>query len=71
LIRYRVDVVEKNLSSSNLNLTPKQKKVLKKKFYTHFCDIYLEMIKLDYLNKNQIKDRFKVLNPEVADKYLN
>ena len=29
------------------------------------------MIKLDYLNKKQIKDRFKVLNPEVADKYLN
>ena len=59
------------VSSSNLNLSPKQIKVLKKKFYTHFCDIYLEMIKLDYLNKKQIKDRFKVLNPEVADKYLN
>ena len=45
--------------------------VLKKKFYSHFCDIYLEMIKLDYLNEKQIKDRFKVLNPELADKYLS
>jgi len=69
LIRYRVGVVENNLKSSNLNLNSKQIKVLKKKFYRHFCDIYLEMIKLDFLNKKQIKERFNVLNPKVADKF--
>ena len=71
VIGYRLNIVEKNLSLSNLNLNKKQKQVLKKKFYSHFCDIYLEMIKLDYLNEKQIKDRFKVLNPELADKYLS
>ena len=29
------------------------------------------MIKLDYLNKNQIKNRFKVLNPELANSFFS
>lgn len=70
LIGYRVNVVENNLKSSNLNLSDQQIKILKKKFYSHFCDIYLEMIKLDYLSKEQIKDRFKILNPEIANNFL-
>ena len=71
LVKYRVDVVDNNLKLSNLNLSSNQIKVLKTKFYTHFCDIYLEMIKLDYLNKNQIKNRFKVLNPELANSFFS
>tara|TARA_B100000886_G_scaffold49474_1_gene30495 strand:- start:716 stop:1501 length:786 start_codon:yes stop_codon:yes gene_type:complete len=71
IIRYRLDIVDNNLKLSNLNLSSNQIKVLKKKFYTHFCDIYLEMIKLDYLNKNQIKKRFRVLNPELANSFFS
>ena len=71
LAGYRVEVVENNLKSSNLNLSKSQIKALKNKFYSHFCDIYLEMIKLDCLTKNEIKDRFKVLNPEIANNFFS
>ena len=71
LVGYRVEVVENNLKSSNLNLSQSQIKALKNKFYSHFCDIYLEMIKLDYLTNKEIKDRFKVLNPEIANNFFS
>ena len=71
MVGYRVEVVENNLKSSNLNLSQRQIKALKNKFYSHFCDIYLEMIKLDYLTNKEIKDRFKVLNPEIANNFFS
>ena len=71
VVGYRVKVVENNLKSSNLNLSQSQIKSLKNKFYSHFCDIYLEMIKLDCLTKKQIKKRFKVLNPEIANNFFS
>ena len=71
MVGYRTRVVENNLKSSNLNLSQSQIKSLKNKFYSHFCDIYLEMIKLDCLTKKQIKKRFKVLNPEIANNFFS
>lgn len=70
VVKYRVDVVRYNLKSSNLKLTEKDIKKLIKNFYSHFCDIYLEMIKLDRMNKIDVEKRLKVLNPEIANKYL-
>ena len=70
VVKYRVDVVRYNLKSSNLKLTEKDIKKLIKNFYSHFCDIYLEMIKLDRMNKIDVEKRLKVSNPEIANKYL-
>ena len=70
VVKYRVDIVRYNLKSSNLKLTEKDIKKLIKNFYSHFCDIYLEMIKLDRMNKIDVEKRLKVLNPEIANKYL-
>ena len=70
IVKYRVDVVRYNIKSSNLKLTEKDIKKLIKNFYSHFCDIYLEMIKLDRMNKIDVEKRLKVLNPEIANKYL-
>ena len=70
VVNYRLDVVRYNLKSSNLKLTEKDIKKLIKNFYSHFCDIYLEMIKLDRMNKIDVEKRLKVLNPEIANKYL-
>ena len=70
VIKYRVDVVRYNLKSSNLELSELDIKKLIKNFYSHFCDIYLEMIKLDRMNKIDVEKRLKVLNPEIANKYL-
>ena len=70
VIKYRVDVVRYNLKSSNLELSDMDIEKLIKNFYSHFCDIYLEMIKLDRMNKIDVEKRLKVLNPEIANKYL-
>ena len=70
IIKYRVDVVRYNLKSSNLELSDLDIKKLIKNIYSHFCDIYLEMIKLDRMNKIDVEKRLKVLNPEIANKYL-
>ena len=70
VVKYRVDVVRYNLKSSNLELSDMDIEKLIKNFYSHFCDIYLEMIKLDRMNKIDVENRLKVLNPEIANKYL-
>lgn len=56
----------------NLKLTfpeksEKELQILRKKFYRHLCDLFLEMIKTMHLSKEQIKKRFKVLNIEVIN----
>ena len=70
IIKYRVNIVERNLKLSNLTLNESEIKSIKKKFYSHFCDIYLEMIKLDSLNEIGIKKRLNVVNSELANDFL-
>ena len=65
LIGYRKNVVRKNL---NLCFPHKNKTELlkiEKKFYRHFCDLYLEMIKSLSMNAETMKNRFKFTNPEI------
>ena len=71
VFKYRVQLVEKNLRLSNLKLNEKEIINIRKKFYRHFCDLALEMIKLDHMSENQIKKRFTINNNELTDKYLS
>ena len=71
VFKYRVQLVEKNLRLSNLKLNEKEIINIRKKFYRHFCDLALEMIKLDHMSENQIKKSFTINNNELTDKYLS
>ena len=71
LIKYRKDVVETNLKNSFPNLTNIEIKILEKKFYHHFCDIFIEILKAFTISEKDVKKRFKVKNPDLLKKYFD
>jgi KDO2-lipid IV(A) lauroyltransferase len=64
-IPYRKSVIEGNLKRSLPNLSDKQIKKLRNKFYRHFTDLLAEGIKNLTISKTQLQHRFKVVNPEL------
>jgi KDO2-lipid IV(A) lauroyltransferase len=65
LVRYRRKVVKANLKL----VFPEKKKEelnrIEKAFYRHMCDSFLETIKTMSLSKEQVKQKYKLVNPEV------
>lgn len=70
IFKYRVNLVKKNLQTSNLDLTQKEIILTKKNFYKHFCDLTLEIIKLDFMKESEIKDRFSIKNKEITNEFF-
>lgn len=62
---YRREVVESNFKRSFPELSTKDIKKLKRKFYRHFCDLLAEGIKNLSISKDELQRRFKVMNPEI------
>lgn len=65
VVGYRKKVVRYNLGIALPHLTPAETKKVEKKFYRHFCDSILEMIKTMGMTKKDVCERFKVTNLEV------
>lgn len=64
IIGYRKKTVNENLrlvfpNKSNTEITQ-----IRKKFYHHLCDMFLEMTKTMSISKKALEKRFKILNPE-------
>ena len=68
-IGYRRKMIKKNLTLSFPNLNNNQINEIEKKFYTHMCDIFLEMIKSISISLNTINKRFKVNNMELLTQF--
>jgi len=64
IIRYRKQVVTENLKLVFPDKEDSEIKDIRKKFYRHLCDMFLEMIKTITISKNQLHKRFKIKNPE-------
>lgn len=71
LIGYRKKVVNKNLWRAFPEKNQKQIKQIRREFYRHFCDLFMETIKLWHMNSEQIKKRCLFLNPQLLNEYLN
>lgn len=69
IIGYRKDVVRENLAISLPHLTDKERLIIEKKFYTHLCDIFLEMIKTMSISKKEIQKRYKFTNIDMLQDY--
>ncbi|NNE01574.1 MAG: lipid A biosynthesis acyltransferase [Eudoraea sp.] len=67
VIGYRKEVVIDNLKLTFPEKSEKELQLIRKKFYKHLCDLFLEMIRPMHFSKEQIKERFKVLNIEVIN----
>ena len=65
IIGYRKKVVRYNLKLFFLRRKTKKLFKLKKKFYRHFVDIFVEMIKSFSVSQKTIEKRYKYVNPEV------
>ncbi|WP_394906191.1 lysophospholipid acyltransferase family protein [uncultured Mesonia sp.] len=65
VVGYRRKVVDQNLALAFPKLSASKRNKIRKEFYHHFCDSFLEMIKTLKMSDKQLKTRFKILNPEM------
>jgi Kdo2-lipid IVA lauroyltransferase/acyltransferase len=62
---YRKKVVRQNLALALPHLSEKERLVVEKKFYSHMCDMFLEMIKTMTISMKEIEKRYVFKNLEV------
>lgn len=64
VVGYRKKVVTNNLKLVFPNKTKKEINLVRKNFYKHLSDMFLEMAKTMTISKNMLDKRFKLKNPE-------
>ena len=67
VFKFRLKVVRKNLKLSFPDLTNDERIGIEKKFYTHLCDVFMEMAKNLTISEKQIKKRFVFENMELIN----
>ena len=65
LIGYRKKVVSENLAMAFPDKSANELKKIQRCFYQHMCDMFLEMVKTLNLTKEELKERYKIINIEV------
>ena len=70
VIGYRKKVVMNNLEIAFPEKSKEELKVIMRKFYSHFLDIFMEMIKTFSISNEEILERFKLTNPEELDAFM-
>ncbi len=72
IVKYRKNVVLENLHNSFPEKTNEEINFIAKRFYRHFCDLLVEIIKLLNISKEDLIKRMKLKNPELyAETYKN
>lgn len=71
IIGYRKKVVLKNLNIAFPEKSQQEIQLIMKKFYHHFLDIFIEMIKTFSISNTEIQKRFKLTNPEALSEFLS
>lgn len=66
IIRYRVTVVRKNLKNSFPDKNIKELRQIEKEFYHHFCDYFVETIKLLHITDSEIRERITFDNMDIV-----
>lgn len=70
VIKYRRQLVQKNLANSFPEKTEMERKRIEKDFYRNLCDYSVESLKLLTISKEELRKRMIFKNPEVVLKYL-
>ncbi len=70
VIRYRLQVVRKNLASSFPEKTQPELRQIEKDFYQWFCDYLVESMKLLTIRKENLKRRMVFKNTEQVDEIV-
>lgn len=69
IIKYRRKVVQTNLKNAFPEKTESELKKIEYSFYRHFCDMFIEPLKMLNFSEKEIKKRVKFVNPEALDEY--
>lgn len=69
VFRYRKKVVFGNLERSFPDKSPKEIRSIARKFFRHLTDVFFETAKGMTANPKKLNKRYKILNPEVANKH--
>ena len=64
---YRRKIVTENLRNSFPEKSEKEIAIIRRKFYRHLADLFIETLKLTHLSNKEIKKRFRVSNPELIE----
>jgi len=67
IIRYRKTVVLSNLRLSFPSKSDKEIKLIRKRFFKHFTDVFIESIKSFSISKEEMQKRYHYKNPEVVN----
>ncbi|MBK5285452.1 MAG: lipid A biosynthesis acyltransferase, partial [Bacteroidia bacterium] len=70
LLAYRKKVVTENLKKSFPQKSEDEIKKITEKFYSHFCDIFVESIKTFTASEKYITSRVNVVNGEFLERYF-
>jgi Kdo2-lipid IVA lauroyltransferase/acyltransferase len=71
IIRYRKKVVFQNIRGSFPDRSQAEHEQIAKKFYSHFCDLLVESLKIFSITEEEVKQRMKTNNPEVVDHFYD
>ncbi|RZK11798.1 MAG: lipid A biosynthesis acyltransferase [Flavobacterium sp.] len=66
---YRKKTVRQNLAMTLPHLSDKERLEVEKKFFSHMCDMFLEMIKTMTISDKEINRRFVITNIELLSEY--
>jgi len=69
IIGYRKKTVRLNMALTLPHLSYKERKKIEKKFYHHFCDSFVEMLKTITISEKELKRRFTFDNIELVHEY--
>ncbi len=69
LIGYRKKVVRSNLKTSFPNKNNAELQQIERDFYTHFCELFLESVKVLSISKQEAKKRLIIKNLEQLDNW--
>ena len=69
VVGYRKKVVWKNIKNSFPEKTEKELEKINKGFYKNLSDIFMESIKGLSMSKKTLLKRYKVVNPDIVNKY--
>jgi KDO2-lipid IV(A) lauroyltransferase len=68
---YRKDVVKKNLESSFPGIAKKELERITQLFYKNLADIFIEGIWAFTMSRKQIRNRHRIINPEVLKPFFH
>lgn len=71
IVGYRKKVVRYNLKLSFPDKSDQELKIIEKKTFQHFTDVFMETIKSFTISEKELTKRVSLTNPEVTDAYFD